>query len=342
MELNMNPDDPRELQALDARIRTVLPEQYQHCYEDVQPASMGSAALKFGPDGKVAWDEIWGSFCDLAMAGGPPHKGKLLEPGAPADIGANPDRYREVVDEICRGVRMVTGLAAQPASEPGWVRVACPAPGMSGWLVRAIVMENVWARFHQAAIDLPAGPDYRIEKEIKNVITVIAKTCHYYLDHMWAGQQRDIAEMFERLERESPLLQPAPAATDVDAIRRDGLTARIADAIHDASGLKRSGHRYTGWLGLECPSVSAAIWMMRALVVSNVLARREECVLFVPVHPAVQPARLLHIRAQKPFQVLGRQCAFFNQSFDSMGMRGRSDRQRRVRKMQQREEHDPL
>ena len=39
---------------------------------------MRAAGLKYDADGKVAWDEIWGSFCDLAMAGGPPHKGKLL------------------------------------------------------------------------------------------------------------------------------------------------------------------------------------------------------------------------------------------------------------------------
>jgi hypothetical protein len=36
--------------------------------------------------------------------------------------------------------------------------------------------------------------------------------------------------------------------------------------------------------------VRAAIWMMRALVVSNVLSRREESVLFVPVNPESDPA----------------------------------------------------
>ena len=60
------------METLEARIKTILPPQYQDCYEDVQPVSMGSAGLKYGPDGKVAWNEIWGSFCDLAMAGGPP------------------------------------------------------------------------------------------------------------------------------------------------------------------------------------------------------------------------------------------------------------------------------
>jgi hypothetical protein len=46
---------------------------------------------------------------------------------------------------------------------------------------------------------------------------------------------------------------------------------------------------YPGWLGFECPSVRSAIWIMRAMVASNVLSRREETVLFVPVNPVTDP-----------------------------------------------------
>src|SRR5580692_3336767 len=74
-----------ELKALDAKLKTVLPPAYAS-YEDVQPISMGSAGLKFDATGRVAWDEIWEGFCDLAMAGGPPHKGKLLEPASKDEI----------------------------------------------------------------------------------------------------------------------------------------------------------------------------------------------------------------------------------------------------------------
>jgi len=277
------------LQTLEARLKTILPEEYQECYDDVQPVSMGSAGLKYGPDGKVAWDEIWGSFCDLAMAGGPPHKGTLLEPSSQAEIAAKPERYQEVVAEICRGVRMVTDLTVEPSSVPGWVRVHCTSHGMAGWLVRAIVMENILARLGDASVDLPAGPGYRLEKEIKNVITVIAKTCHYFVDHMWSGQQRDIADLFAKMEAESPLVQPAFVGLDFHAEGHRELSAKMADAIHEATGLGRSAHQYAGWLGLECPSVRAAIWMMRALVVSNVLARREGTTLFVPVNPGSDP-----------------------------------------------------
>jgi hypothetical protein len=46
---------------------------------------------------------------------------------------------------------------------------------------------------------------------------------------------------------------------------------------------------YAGWLGLTCASVDMAVWMMRAIVVSNVMARREGVVLFVPVNPVADP-----------------------------------------------------
>ena len=90
--MTMTVEDRRALEALEVRLRAILPEEYQDAYEDVQPVSMGSAGLKYGADGKVAWNEIWATFCDLAMAGGPPHRGTLLEPGSRAAIDAQPDR----------------------------------------------------------------------------------------------------------------------------------------------------------------------------------------------------------------------------------------------------------
>lgn len=285
----MSSEDPGALSELEVRLKTILPEEYQDRYEDVQPVSMGSAGLKYGSDGKVAWDDIWETFCDLAMAGGPPHKGMLLEPGSRIEIDAEPDRYREVVREIRRGVAMVTGLAAEPSPIPGWVRVDCESRGMAEWLIRAIVMENVSARCEGTTIDLPAGPGYRIEKEIKNVITVTAKTCHYWLEHMWQTQRRNIANLFAQTALESPLIQPALSSGDFRTDTRQTLHRKVSETILQATGLGPSGRQYAGWLGIECPDVRAAIWMMRAMVATNILSRREGTVLFVPVNPESDP-----------------------------------------------------
>jgi len=221
------------------------------------------------------------------MAGGPPHKGRLLEPGTQADIDAAFDRYDEVAEEICRGIRMVTGLRAYVAPDPGWICVTCHGDAMAGWLVRAIAMENVAVRRRGAILELPVSPHFRLEKEIKNVITVIAKTCHYWLGHMPEDQQRAIGELFIAMAAESPLIDPDLSSAG-SAKSRD-LASRLAEQIHRATGLQPSPQRYPGWLGVECPSVRFAVWMMRALVASNVLARREDTVLFVPVNPSTDP-----------------------------------------------------
>jgi sirohydrochlorin cobaltochelatase len=282
--------DRMALEELDARLKTILPEEYQDSYEGMEPVPMRSAGLKYDSDGKVAWNEIWGSFCDLAMAGGPPHKGALLEAGRPADIDAEPDRYAGVAEEICRGVMMTTLLDTNVSPVQGWVRISCLSDAMTGWLLRAIVMENVAARADGMALDLPAAPHFRLEKEIKNVITVIAKTSHYWLEHMPRGQQRGIASLFARLAKESPLVEPSTTDGGEEA-------AGLSAAIRRDTGLQTSGQSYTGWLGVDCPSVRSAIWMMRALVADNILSRREETTLFVPVNRGTDPGGVRVARA---------------------------------------------
>ena len=283
--MTVSDEDRSALAALDARIRAILPAEYQDSYQDVQPVSMGSAGLQYSSDGQVAWDLIWGSFCDLAMAGGPPHKGSLLEPGSSAEIAANADRYQEVMSEICRGITMTTHLAARPSPDAGWVRVDCGTEALAAWLVRAIVMENVSARCEASALDLPASPGFQLHKEIKNVVTVIAKTCHYWMGHMSRSQQLEIGELLSGMSADAPLITPAfVAAADAQPVY-----AAMADAIRQRTGLGIAPHRYVGWLGVECPDVRSAVWMMRALVVNNILARREATTLFVPINAAEDP-----------------------------------------------------
>ena len=290
-------DEQGELDELEARLLIMLPATYQGRDEDVLPVSMGSADLKYGSDGKVAWDEIWGSFCDLAMAGGPPHKGKLLEPGRIEEIDAEADRYRDVVKEICRGIALVTGLYAEQSSNPGWIKMHCTSAAMAGWLARAVVMENVSANFRGLGLYLPAGPHYRLEKEIKNVVTVVAKTSHYWLEHSSPEQHDAVARLFVTLDSESPLVQPLPFGYEAQEDRQRELSSKIASALLESTGLLALEQFYDGWLGLNCGDVRAAIWMMRVLVVSNVFARREEMVVFVPVNPVSDPDGKTVVRA---------------------------------------------
>lgn len=165
------------------RMEDLLPREYRGKADSVSPNSMGSARIEVGADGKVPWDKIWTSFCDLALAGGPPHRGKLLEAVSKEECESNLDGYELVVAEIERGIRLVTGLTTVRSESLGWVGVECDNQEMAGWLMRAIIVENVMVRRQGNVIYLPAGPDFRLTKEIKNVITSVAKTIHYWRDH---------------------------------------------------------------------------------------------------------------------------------------------------------------
>jgi sirohydrochlorin cobaltochelatase len=252
-------DDRQVLDELQRRFSTLLPEEYRDRYEDLQPLPMGSAGVRYGADGKVAWDQMWGSFCDLAMAGGPPHRGTLLSPATAQEIDADPRGYDAVVAEICRGISMVTDLLPVCSSSPGWVRMECATSGMAGWLLRAITIENIAVRTDGVFLELPAGPAFRPLKEIRNVITVIAKTTHYWVGHMSVMHRQTIADLIAAMNDESPLVAPVYDAADPD------------------------------WRAVPCESVGDAVWMMRMLVAANVLARREGDVLFVPINAAVDP-----------------------------------------------------
>jgi hypothetical protein len=288
-------EDVIALETLEEKIKAILPASYAETYEDVLPVSMGSAGLRYDIEGRVAWDQIWSTFCDLAMAGGPPHRGTLLSPPSLEEIESSREAYQRNAAEIRRGVTLVTGLPTRDAG-PGWIAAQCRNEGMAGWLVRAIVMENILAWHDRETLYLPVGPAFRIEKEIKNVITSVAKTCHYWNGHTPREQQEAIEALFRQASIDSKLVTP-PQAADIELAPNAGRLAleRIADAITRGPGLTCFTHRYAGWIGVECRNVRAAVWIMRAMAAENVLARREGAVVFLPV-PLGTPDqdRLIH------------------------------------------------
>ena len=167
-------------------LASILPPRYQDNLPSAAPIS--AASLKFADDGSVAWNEIWTDFCDLALAGGPPHRGNLLEPIDPEEIKANPEDYNRAFSELERGLTMVTGRKIVQSDVEGWIGLQCDSEDMALWLLRAIVVENIMTRREQNILYFPVGPSFRLEKEIKNVITVVAKTTHYWQEHI-AGSQ---------------------------------------------------------------------------------------------------------------------------------------------------------
>jgi sirohydrochlorin cobaltochelatase len=160
----------------------MLPPRYREPGVLVSSAPMGAVEPSLDAEGRVAWDQMWQGFCELALAGGPPHRGTLLEPVTRDEALMDPDGYAAVVGELARGIRMVTGLDVVDGP-PGWIGVACESEEMAVWLMRAILVENVMARREGPTLYLPAGPRFTLGGEIKNVVTAVAKSHHYWTQH---------------------------------------------------------------------------------------------------------------------------------------------------------------
>ena len=146
--------------------------------------SMSSAPFVWLPDGRPDWGRMWTSFCELALFGGPPQRGLDSALRAPdSDEACEP----AMLSEMRRGIWETTGLYAE-CPEPGRLAISCDSPAMARWMADAIVLENVEARAEDDRIVLPAGRGYRLDDEVKSIITVVAKTHHYWQAHvMGAG-----------------------------------------------------------------------------------------------------------------------------------------------------------
>jgi sirohydrochlorin cobaltochelatase len=159
---------------------------------------MVSAPFRYRPDGSVDWGNMWDTFCVLARDGGPPHRASLLEAPLTADLQS--PTFQRAAAEIIRGVEAVSDLAAFVA-EPGWIGIRCDSPKMAQWLAESIVLENVQARHQDALLLVPVGEDFTVKYEIKNVITAVAKTTHYWREHL-----RRAPGYFQRVHPETVVL----------------------------------------------------------------------------------------------------------------------------------------
>lgn len=153
----------------------------------VSAMPMSAAPFVWREDGRPDWEAMWTDFCDLALYGGPPHRGDDTALRAPEHPPTG-DGDSESMAEIRRGIWETTGLFAEPA-EPGWVAVTCHSRKMAAWLCASIILENVDARCEEERLFLPASPDFALKDEVKSVITVLAKTNHYWQAHIEAMEQ---------------------------------------------------------------------------------------------------------------------------------------------------------
>ena len=161
-------------------------------------APMPAGPIVYRPDGGVDWANMWDSFCVLAQDGGPPHRGDMLL--APENPDTTTTSYHFAVAEIVRGVWEVAELEAAIA-EPGWMQIQCKSEGHARWLAQAIEDENVQARYEGSKLFVPVGDTFQLKKEVKNVITAVAKTTHYWEEHLAIEVKQALAfqESIERM-----------------------------------------------------------------------------------------------------------------------------------------------
>ncbi|MFO0879870.1 MAG: hypothetical protein U0840_21190 [Gemmataceae bacterium] len=268
--------------ALEARVHALLPARYQCRLDSVSPTSMGSASLKYAADGSIAWGEIWTHYCELALAGGPPHRGTWLDAPEPEALADDPANLQIVAHEICRGINLASDLTAVASSEPGWVAVLCPTEGMARWMHRAVVAENVFARRAGEHLLVPAGPNFRPAKEVKNVVVALSKTSHYWVDHFREDERTATSEILAANDVHllGPLL-PAERLVHLNEVTR--ANEEVAHQIGPATALPARPASVAGWVEVGLDNEQTAAWFTRGIIALDVLARREEQRLYLPV-----------------------------------------------------------
>jgi hypothetical protein len=150
----------------------------------------------------------------------------------------------------------------------------------AAWLQFAVTAENVSARRRDKVLQLPAGPGFRAEKEIKNVVVALAKAAHY-----WEGHLTDSQQALAGADAWEPA-GPAEAAANPAAY--EASRSELEDGLREAD-LAPLPPRYAGWVGVEAADEEDAVWLLRAVLAERVLARREENVLYLPVAAAPPP-----------------------------------------------------
>ena len=76
-----------------------------------------------------------------------------------------------------------------------------------------------------------------------------------------------------------------PAECLAEPERYAEVVAEIGTGIHTITGLSIVESNVPGWVGIQCDGEEMAIWLVRAIIVENIMVRREADVLYVPAGP---------------------------------------------------------
>jgi sirohydrochlorin cobaltochelatase len=152
--------------------------------------------------------------------------------------------------------------------------VQCESQEAAAWLQFAVTAENVSARRRETVLQLPAGPGFRVEKEIKNVVVALAKAYHYWDGHLTNAQQS--------LAGESVWEPATPTEASANPAEYEAAVVEVENALREA-GRPALPRRSVGWIGVETAGEEDAVWLLRAVLAEQVLARREGKVLYLPV-----------------------------------------------------------
>ncbi len=86
------------------------------------------------------------------------------------------------------------------------------------------------ARNEDSVLFVPAGPSFRVEKEIKNVVVAVAKTCHYLFDHL-EPEQMPVGEAPKLIR--PPLPQEIPRNVSVTKLPQPNSNKTFGRPRHD-------------------------------------------------------------------------------------------------------------
>lgn len=171
-----------DLEKLNTQALVAVKEGIEYV-KPIPPAPMTAADFLYNDDGSANWGEMWQSFCDLALYGGPPHRGEDSALTLPELDFDTPPTDGDMIREIKRGIWETTGLFAEPSSN-NWMAITCSSRKMAAWMCAAIILENVDARCDEERLYVPAAPDFELKNQVKSVITVVAKVHHYWQAHI--------------------------------------------------------------------------------------------------------------------------------------------------------------